>query len=45
MGDRIVGQLKYAHEDSDLGGTMRLGAQLCLIRQKVHVHMRFMANT
>ncbi|WP_077340760.1 CTP synthase [Pseudocolwellia agarivorans] len=39
------GQVEYRHEDSDLGGTMRLGSQLCHLLPNTKVHEVYGSNT
>ncbi|WP_076419305.1 CTP synthase [Colwellia sp. UCD-KL20] len=39
------GQVEYRHKDSDLGGTMRLGSQLCHLLPNTKVHEVYGSNT
>jgi len=39
------GQVEYRHEDSDLGGTMRLGSQLCHILKGTKAHNVYGSET
>ncbi|XPF95937.1 CTP synthase [Colwellia sp. RE-S-Sl-9] len=39
------GQVEYRHEDSDLGGTMRVGSQLCHLTPNTKVHEVYGSDT